>query len=131
MLFPVSRIGKWGFIDRQGNIAIPPQFDLVLDDLITGKSFSKGMAAVCVGKCAYVYPDGFNPDSDPWHKRFDGKWGYIDMKGRLVISPRFSSAKNFSRGRAAVATGDRWLDSSFGQPEKWGYCGVSVEWIGC
>ncbi len=34
--------GRWGFIDRNGAVAVKPQFEWV-------KSFSEGLAAFCVG----------------------------------------------------------------------------------
>lgn len=46
--------GKWGFIDKAGNIIIAPQFD-------SAENFSKGLARV-----------------------FTRKWGYIDEAGNYV-----------------------------------------------
>jgi hypothetical protein len=47
--------------------------------------------------------------------------GYIDKTGKMVIEPKFSVAKNFSEGLAAVATFgsyDPGLGVIFG---SWGY----------
>jgi len=38
----------------------------------------------------------------------DGKQGYIDRSGRLVIEPRFDYADTFSYGLASVIEGRRW-----------------------
>src|SRR5882724_3631450 len=40
----------------------------------------------------------------------DGKAGYIDKTGKLVIQPQYegSSASSFSEGLAAVEVGDKW-----------------------
>jgi hypothetical protein len=35
----------------------------------------------------------------------DGRWGYIDKTGRVVIKPQFESAEPFSDGLAAVSVG--------------------------
>jgi hypothetical protein len=35
----------------------------------------------------------------------DGKWGYVDRSGRVVIAPRFDRADRFSDGLAAVQDG--------------------------
>ena len=32
----------------------------------------------------------------------DGKWGYIDKKGKVVIEPQFDDASDFSEGFAKV-----------------------------
>jgi hypothetical protein len=36
----------------------------------------------------------------------DGKFGYVDRRGRFVIPPRFDRAENFSEGLAAVSVRD-------------------------
>jgi len=39
----------------------------------------------------------------------DGKWGYIDRSGQMVIQPQFHKAKAFNNGRALVEVApDRW-----------------------
>jgi hypothetical protein len=69
---------KYGFIDRNGKTAIPPQFDLTY-------SFSEGLAAV----------------------QIDKKWGYIDTTGKMMIAPReLWNAKPFHNGLAEVQTKD-------------------------
>jgi hypothetical protein len=40
--------------------------------------------------------------------RVQGKWGYIDRTGKLVIAPQFDAANPFSDGLAAVKSGTRW-----------------------
>ncbi|HET8540314.1 MAG TPA: WG repeat-containing protein [Anaeromyxobacter sp.] len=35
----------------------------------------------------------------------EGKWGYVDRSGRVVIAPRFQRAERFSEGLAAVEDG--------------------------
>lgn len=72
-LTPVIAENKWGYMDPEGNMAIPASFDHTAD-------FSEGLAPVRLGK----------------------KWGYIDRKGRFVIQPQFDWAWAFSGGRALV-----------------------------
>ena len=57
-----------------------------------GEQFSQGLAAV----------------------QRDGKWGYIDTKGRLVIDYQFDSAEKFSEGLAFVVQNKKrgYIDSS-------------------
>jgi hypothetical protein len=41
--------------------------------------------------------------------RVDGKWGYVNEKGKVVIKPRFSVAGTFSEGLATVRDNDSWF----------------------
>jgi hypothetical protein len=79
--FPIVQQGKYGFMDCNGLVVIPPQYSSAQD-------FTEGLA--CVEK--------------------DGKCGYIDPNGREVISLQYSTYANshFSEGLAAVSVGDRW-----------------------
>src|SRR5688500_8297711 len=61
----------WGFIDKNGTLVIPPQFESAL-------SFSEGLAAVLL----------------------DDKWGFIDKNGILVIENQFDQVAHFSEGVA-------------------------------
>lgn len=115
-MFAVSRSGRFGFIDRRGKLVIPLQFDGLALPFIGGPAFSEGLAPVCLGKCDWVYPEGYVPKRvmgivDDEHRRYEAKWGYINTRGQMIISPRFTDAGRFVNGRAPVATGERWLDS--------------------
>ena len=44
----------------------------------------------------------------------NGKWGYMDARGRVAILPQFGWADSFSEGLAAVRIGDK-------RTGKWGY----------
>ena len=72
-LASVSKDGKWGFIDKKGNLVIPLQYEMT-------KDFSEGKAAAFK----------------------DGKWGYIEKDGSLLIQFRFTDAFNFNNGFAFV-----------------------------
>lgn len=38
----------------------------------------------------------------------DGKWGFVDGKGKMVIEPKYEDAKSFSNGFAAVKQNGKW-----------------------
>ncbi len=38
----------------------------------------------------------------------NGKWGFVNTSGEIVIEPKFDKAKSFSNGLAAVCTNDKW-----------------------
>lgn len=65
--------GTWGLVNLQG--------ELIADGYEDIKKFNDGLAAA----------------------KKNGKWGYIDKKGKVVIPFRFAKAKSFSDGLAAVA----------------------------
>lgn len=72
--------GKWGFIDKNGELIIEPKYE-------DARSFSNGYAAV----------------------KQEGAWGFIDTQGRLVISCQFQDAKDFTdRGTVFVMVEDEW-----------------------
>ncbi|WP_373980611.1 WG repeat-containing protein [Achromobacter sp. JD417] len=64
----------WGFIDKQGVMAIVPAYS-------EARSFQNGLAAVSQ----------------------QDLWGYIDTRGRWVIPPRFSDATGFNAQGTALA----------------------------
>ena len=82
-LHPVVVDGKLGYVNGQGEMVIPPQFE----DWPFSQ-FSEGLAPVSVG--------------------VGEKFGYIDMTGAMVIEPQFEIADPFSDGLAAVV-GDNGL----------------------
>lgn len=65
--------GKWGYINNQGELVIPYQFD-------DAKSFSNHLGAVCVS----------------------GSWGYINEAGTVVIDAVYDDANPFHDGAAQI-----------------------------
>ena len=74
--------GKFGYVDRKGNVVIEPQFD-------NAKSFSEGLA---------------------WAEK-DGRTGYIDHTGVFVIELDAKDGSPFSDGCAKIWTGGGYPDS--------------------
>ena len=72
-------IGKWGFINSNGEEIIPLKFDLAFP-------FSEGYALV----------------------QKKGKYGYINHKGELKIPYRFEYSTTFNNGRAGVYIDSLW-----------------------
>lgn len=69
--------GAWGYIDKQGRMAILPAFQ-------EAEPFQNGLAAV----------------------QQEGQWGYIDTRGEWVIKPRFSRATGFNAEGTALVEAD-------------------------
>ena len=77
-----AQLGKYGYADGKGVIAIKPQFDKALD-------FSEGLAAVMT------------------KENYAEKWGFINTAGKLVIPATYKlKPGRFSEGLAAVRIGD-------------------------
>ena len=87
--FLIEENGKYGYMDKDGNVVINPQFDRADD-------FSEGLARVRIGD------------------EKTGKWGYIDKEGKFVINPQFDCAEDFSEGLAKVKVGGKygWIDKT-------------------
>ncbi len=111
-LVPFEKDGKWGYRD-DGRLVIPPRYQIA-------RGFStSGIAAVLDEKgWAYIDKSGriiVRPlvvDNGPDYfreglARFrrDGKVGFCNQRGRVVIQPGYTFAMPFSDGRAAVCDG--------------------------
>lgn len=77
-LAPVKVKGKYGFIDRSGQMVIPAEYDAVVG------GFFQGLAPVKQGQ----------------------RFGYLRPDGTWAFEPRFTMAQIFSDGRAGVAFED-------------------------
>lgn len=117
-----GQIGKYGYINKRGEMVINPQFD-------DAGHFSEGLAGVEVdGKWGYINKSGdyvvppqfdwANPFSEGLAKlKVGDKWGYINTSMEYVINPQFDDARSFSEGLAGVWTGGDGL----GRGGKWRY----------
>jgi hypothetical protein len=78
---------QYGYIDREGRLAIPGPFEKAED-------FSDGLAAVKVR----------------------GKMGFVDGTGRFAVEPVYDSVRSFSEGSALVSSGGKhWLIDKSGK----------------
>jgi hypothetical protein len=120
-LFAIVQGGKWGYVDRTGQIVIPPRFDLA------GR-FSEGLAPVKLGQTlGYVDRTGeivLVPEYAPTATlylpfssglapvRAGDLYGYIDRSGKLAIPARYIGAEEFSEGyaMACLPTGCGYID---------------------
>ncbi|MBE7038157.1 MAG: hypothetical protein E7404_04555 [Ruminococcaceae bacterium] len=110
----VSKNGKCGFIDHNGKIAIPLEYDGMVG------YFSEGLAPVKKKNLwGYIDRDGnvvidfqyenaklFNEGLAPYEK--NGKWGFIDKTGKAVIAPTYEYVDNFFEGMAIVSKNGKY-----------------------
>lgn len=77
-LFPYYDGKLWGYMKRDGTIAIHPKFNYTT-------IFTEGLAVVAI------------------KNRDEFRYGFINKKGNIVIKPTFHEAYNFVRGYAKVS----------------------------
>ncbi len=120
---------KYGFIDKDGKVIVKPQFDRAGD-------FNEGMAQVkmiiqdtdnktVIPKYGFINSKGeyainlqtywtTSEYSSPFCEGLllitdkEGKCGYINQEGKIVINPQFTYAGNFSNGLAWVLQGEQF-----------------------
>ncbi|MFH5183878.1 WG repeat-containing protein [Paenibacillus sp. TAB 01] len=104
----------YGYLDKQGNEVISAQY-LEATDFANGKAVVKvkdGEYALIGlnGQRLAVYPYAFvGPLGDgllAFQKETNGKYGYLDEKGKVAIAPAFTGAMAFQDGRAVVNTAE-------------------------
>lgn len=78
-LYPVLEEGLWGYMNRDGHLAVAPQFDAAWP-------FSEGRALV----------------------QLDGRFGYLDRNGDVVVPLQYHDAWYFSNGLAPVLIDSAW-----------------------
>jgi hypothetical protein len=115
----VRKDKKWGFINENGKIIIPLEYDAVF-------SFHEGMGPVMLnGKVGYfnndgvlaiplIYEDGDRFDYGLAKVKHDGKWGFIDKEGAVYIPFEYDGLHNFDRwekpypGLVSVKKNGKW-----------------------
>jgi hypothetical protein len=112
-LFPVRKGGKYGAMNRKGELIIEPCFDSAV------YYFREGLAEAEIdGKWGFVdkkyrikikpqfeWTWGFSEGLAP--VQLNGSWGFIDRSGKIVIEPRFEVTCFFSEGLASVRLKDK------------------------
>lgn len=81
--------GKWGFLDRELNVAIKPKYKNInfFKPDYTRAAFNEGLANV---------------------QNMDETWNYINNKGEIVIAGEFIFANAFENGQARVFKNNKW-----------------------
>ena len=117
-LIPFNDGDNWGYLTVSG-ITIPPQFKSALP-------FSGGLAIACtVQGCVVINTKGqfvspvLDPHASLLASRYtggigvvvtkDGKWGYADLAGNVVIPLQFSFAGDFEKGVARVGRAGKYF----------------------
>lgn len=115
-LFIVRKNCRYGWMNAQGKIIIPPAWD-------EASEFNDGMALVMV---SFVpppknYSDYGTPPAGGGFGTLEcpGRYGYINTEGKVVIKPQFCGAVSFQSGLASAAT----------HPQSWGIINTSGKFV--
>ncbi len=107
-LAAVKKDDKWGYIDSKGQVLIPFKYK-------NAQSFYEGFAIVEIKKGTPFFIsktgeefDNFKPYADEAAAVMkEGKWGFIDKKGRLIVDFKYDEVLNFNKGYALVRIGKK------------------------
>lgn len=120
----------YGFLDKHFKVAIPPKY-------IKAEQFSEGFASVLTGT-GWILIDktGKTVSRAPAQcsrlealseglarvQMKNGRWGYMDKRGQMVIPATFQNAEDFSEGLAVAEEGS-------GGQARYGFIDKSGNWI--
>jgi Protein of unknown function (DUF3298)./KWG Leptospira. len=100
----------YGYLDREGNEAVPLKYEYV-GDYNNGKAVVKisdnqyaliGLNGQILKIYRYAFVGEIGDGLLAFKQSDDGKFGYMDVDGNIVIQPKYTAAQSFSKGRAIV-----------------------------
>lgn len=130
-LITVEVSGKFGFVNRSGEIIVPPELDIVWQFDRDGIAIVHGNAGYgIVGKEGYIISPqfgaigSFSDNGLAYAKSNQSIFGYIDKTGAWVIEPSFASAKEFSSDGLAIVM----IDDLYGYIDSTGNFVIKPEY---
>jgi len=120
-LAAVRKNGKYGFVNKKGDLVINHEFDAVgkfVENTIAVAQYeelpdSSYLKWYFIDKAGNKAIDKKFTDVHDFSEGYaavsiDGKWGWIDKKGKFIFGNDFQECKSFSEGFAAFKKGDAW-----------------------
>lgn len=113
--FAAVKIGNlWGYINTNGEFIAEPQFEIAKEfsgDMALvrqdGQYFFINSAGEEVGKNSdYIIKYNFSEGLSK--VIYQGKWGFIDKSGKIVIEAVYEKVEDFRNGYAAVLKDGKW-----------------------
>ena len=99
----VKEDGMWGYIDRLGQWIIPPSYAFPIGSFSSGlsyigKQFFNKNGNPAFGGTNFENARSFSPKGQNALAavQISGQWGFIDLNGEFVISPKYDDAGDFS-----------------------------------
>ena len=101
---------KYGYIDRQGNVIITPRYEMATafqnQRAVVQSEENRFHLIDLQGDILQTYPYGLVREPSEglllFKETTDGMFGYINEKGEVLISPKFTGAQSFQDERAVV-----------------------------
>jgi hypothetical protein len=105
---------RYGYLNKEGDVAIELQYE-------TASDFKDGLAVVkmadnhfalidrmgnLVSRYNYYFVGNYGEGMLSFRMGPQEKFGYINLKGNVIIQPRFSTTQSFESGRAVVNEAD-------------------------
>ncbi|MEH7112393.1 WG repeat-containing protein [Neobacillus niacini] len=113
----------YGFLNRRGKEVIPLTFESA-NDYHNGKALVKmkegsfaliDLTGRILKSYHYEMVDNYGEGMLAFRPSNEGKWGYMDEAGNIVIEPKYTGAQSFIEGRAIVN-----VEYNFGLIDKQG-----------
>ena len=99
---------KYGYIDHDGKVVIKPQF-------VWGSKFKDGWAnvylcgrVVSIDAKGNIFPHSPADENKLRSKKVNGKYGFVDSSGIMIIPPVYDQVLWFTEGLAPVRIGMKW-----------------------
>ena len=119
-LAAAEKNGKWAIVNRNGK----EKTEYIYDDVVMDENGICSNQKVFIVKEKNSYHIVSSKGKNIGEESFDaakaftkdgyaavqknGKWGFVDIEGKLVIDYQYDDALSFSNGYAAVKEGDAW-----------------------
>lgn len=116
----VAKDGKWSIVDNKGEAVIDKAYEDVVSDeknvvyrnerLFVSDGTGYDMidsSGNVISKQKYEAAHLFT-DTTYAAVKVDGKWGFIDKEGNMVIEAEYEDARSFMNGKAAVKVNGKW-----------------------
>lgn len=134
LLVADSTTGRYGYIDQSGKMVISPgKYSIAYTDTFRTHAIvlKSGEGIVAINRSEqvlyHVYPFDNGPDypEEGLYRIIEnGKIGYADLRGKIVIAPQFICAYPFHGGKAKVSTNctsHKQGEHSYWESEEWFY----------
>lgn len=107
----------YGYLNKQGKEVIPLSYESA-SDFKDGKAVVKSagryelidLTGKVIKRYPYAFVSNYGQGRLAFQKEHNGKFGYIDEQGMIVIEPKFSGAQSFIQNRAIVNVSEDYKD---------------------